>query len=224
MNQYRTVLPIAMLVTYALCVGRASAEISTLIPGSFGWKKSVPLHLVVEARVIEDLDLDPDKAAALKSLHDRIMSEYEAERKLPASAAIVKPTLSHGVQRAKWDDNLLHAIRKRHASEIDAILTPDQQNRLYQLHLQMQGFNARLLSDPAVAAELDLTAHQCDQIYQIHWRAQRAEMDLVKKGRSYTGPFYGDLVKEAPDKVMRVLTEAQRQKFETLAGKPLRSE
>lgn len=200
-----------------------SAEIISRIPGDFGWRKSIPLQLILAKEVIEDLGLSEKVAHKLKQLHEQIQEEVEAERRKPTQNSPNAPTPKKRVRRYEWNDAILHTVRNRHTDELKALLTSQQQERLHQIHLQEQRKRTDALCDPGVADELGLTAKQRSEIYQSHWEVVKAEMDEVKRGIKYTGPSSSSLESACPETVMKILSEEQRQSFERLQGQPLKS-
>jgi hypothetical protein len=209
------------------------AELLYRVPGDFGWRKSLPLQLILDKDVIEDLGLNEEVARKLKQLHEKVQTEVEAERRKPLDDRQNKPRPNWWVQTYQWNDEILHTVRNRHRQDLDELLTTQQQERLYQIHLQRQPRPANpyslkprptdALSDSGVAKELGLTDAQRAQIYQIQWEPVKAERDEVKGVDKDTTAGSGDLYRACPEKVMKVLTDEQRQAFERLRGKPLKT-
>jgi hypothetical protein len=198
------------------------AEIISRIPGDFGWRKSIPLQLILAKGVVEDLGFSAEVAGKLKQLHEQIQGEVEAERRKPTTDSSNAPAPDKRVRRYEWNDAILHTVRNRHTDELNALLTSQQQERLHQVHLQGQRKRTDALCDPGVANQLGLTATQRSEIYQRHWEVVKAEMDEVKQGTKYTGPSSSSLESACPETVMKILTEEQRQSFERLHGQPLK--
>lgn len=198
------------------------AEIISKVPGDFGWRKSLPLHLILSTQVVADLGLSSDVSLKLKTLHKQIQREVEAERAKPHQEAPKAPKVEPWVRRYEWNDAILHSVRNRHTDELNQLLTNEQQERLYQIHLQRQRKPTDVLCDPEVAKALSLNGSQRAAIYQRHYEVVRAEMNEVKMGREYKGPSSATLEDACPELVMKILTEEQRQSFQKLRGRPLK--
>jgi len=87
-------------------------------PGDFGWRKSVPLHLIPYAAVVSDLGLSDEAAAKLKDLQRRVQEDFEealaqARSNDHPKARIVLPKGLVGK-----NPEILHAIRKKYAEQI----------------------------------------------------------------------------------------------------------
>lgn len=205
-------------------VTEVRGEIISRVPGDFGWKKSVPLQLILEKRVVEDLGLGAEVSQKLKQLHEQIQREVETERRNATQDGQNKAPIDRWVQKYEWNDAVLHTVRNRHIKEVNELLTADQQNRLYQIHLQGQKKPTDVLCDKGVAKELGLSESQQSQILRLHLEVVKAEMDSVKGGGNYSGPSSSSLEKAVPEKVMQVLTEEQRKKLQELRGQPLKKE
>jgi Spy/CpxP family protein refolding chaperone len=207
-------------------------------PGNFGWQKSVPLHLVLHAAVVYDIGLNKEAAGKLKDLQRRVQADFEEALAKARSSDDPKSRIFLPKELVGKNPEILHTIRIRYAEQIDSLLTTEQQMRLHQIHLQYGTFasdarlfclgsmnamnNADVLSDSAVAKELELTDAQRQEIRSIHMAITRAEGAKVKMGKSYNGPNYHDLEIERSEKIMKVLTSVQREAFQKLKGKPLK--
>jgi Tol biopolymer transport system component len=209
------------------------AEIVYKIPRDFGWRRSLPLDVlftcrffpadrygrvtgefILDPNVVEDLGLSADVAHKLERLRNQILKEVDEERhKLPGDDPKKQPS-----------DEILHTVRNRHMKELNELLTPQQQERLYQIHIQKRPRLVDTLSDSGVANAIGLTDAQRSQIHQLHWDVEKAEKDEIKseaRGVDYTGPDSNALYKACPEKIMKVLSDDQRQKFEKLRGASL---
>jgi hypothetical protein len=196
-------------------------EVISKIPGDFGWRKSVPLQLIVEPAVIKDLGLTPDAAQRLQKLHEEMQVEVQAERLQAAKDNPSPPRTDRRVRKYEWNDPIVHKVRNRHQRELDQLLTPDQQSRLQEILVQKQRQRTDALADSEVAAELGLTEAQRGEIYRLYNAVVQAEMDEVKRRGRYQGPGSGTLERAVPEKVIKLLTDEQRESFEKLRGKPL---
>lgn len=213
-NYFR--LATAFAIFFLAHAAEVQAEVIYKIPGDFGWKKSLPLQLIFDKAVAEDLGLSEEVTQKLKSLHEQIQSEVETERlKLPKASPNASERM---VRKYDWNEAILHDVRNRYRKELNELITSKQQDRLNQIYLKRQRAPTDTLSDSGVAQELKLTGTQRAEIYKIHWEYVKAEMDEIKGRR--VGPDSSALKEDAPEKVMGV-TDEQRQAFELLRGKPL---
>ncbi|MCY2983985.1 MAG: hypothetical protein NTY15_10135 [Planctomycetota bacterium] len=206
-------------------------------PGDFGWRKSVPLQFMQLAAVASDLGLDDEAAGKLKDLQRQVQAEFEEALGKARSSDDPRARIFLPKELVGKNPEILHTIRKKYAEQINSLLTPEQQMRLHQIHLQYGTLssNARLfglgrtslnddadvLSDSAVAQELELTDAQRQEIRSIHMAITRAEGAKVKMGKNYDGPNYLNLKDERSAKILKVLTADQREAFQNLKGKPL---
>ena len=213
------------------------AEVVYQIPGDIGWRRTPPLQIlltdrydghtvefILDPNVVEDLGLSAEVAQKLEQLHKQILIEASEERHKPRTDDPNKPPHDRYVRQDFWNDEILHTVRKRHTKELDELLTPQQQERLYQLNIQKQRRFTDALSDSGVAKAVGLTDVQRFQIYQLHLQVLRAEMDEIKdeaRGGSDNGQKSDTLYQACPEKIMKLLSDEQRQAFEKLRGKPL---
>src|SRR5690349_5457836 len=212
-NQHPFRVMFAIGVLAATSCADVRDEIVSRIPGDFGWRKSIPLQLILAKEVVEDLGLSEEVAHKLKQLHEQIQKEVEAERSKGTKSSPSAPPPDRWVRIYEWNDAILHLVRNRHTDELNDLLTSQQQERLYQIHLQKQRKPTDTLCDPGVAKELGLTDAQRSEIHERHREVVRAEMDEVKLGRKYTGPSSSTLEKRYPETVLKILTDEQRQAF-----------
>ena len=207
-------------------------------PGDFGWRKSVPLQFMQLAVVASDLGLNDEAASKLKDLQHRVQAEFEEALAKARSSEDRKTRIYLTDELRGKNPEILHTIRNKYAEQINSLLTPEQQMRLHQIHLQYGTLssNARLfglgrtslnddadvLSDSAVAKELRLTDSQRREIFSIHRAVTLAESGKVRMGKNYDGPNYLNLKDERSAKIMKVLTDEQLESFLKLKGKPLK--
>lgn len=179
------------------------AEISYKIPGDFGWRAGVPLELFEDEAVLSDLSLDAKAAHALAGWKAQIMTEVEAE-----ASSNPDPAKRLEIRRS---------VLERRKQELDEILSPAHQSRLYELHLQKAGLNG--LSDSAVADSLGLSPEQRRQVLAIHQLMFSQEKTAVKTGRTT-----GHLTMAARDeKLFDILSDVQKETFDRLKGRPFDS-
>jgi hypothetical protein len=112
------------------------------------------------------------------------------------------------------------AQARTNETDLNTILTADQQTRLRQIGLQSEGSSA--FRDPEVAAKLELTPEQRERIRVIEDDAAFGWMRSM--GRA---PVQGEAGSEAKERktnerLLAVLTGAQLQKWRTMTGEPVR--
>ncbi len=112
------------------------------------------------------------------------------------------------------------ARAKETREKLAEILLPHQSERLDQLVIQQQGINA--LNNPEVQAKLELTDDQKEKLRQV---PQELREQLFQGGGRGEGDAqarreqFEKFRTEMESKMLAVLTDAQKQKFEELKGK-----
>ncbi len=51
------------------------------MPGDFGWRKSIPLQLLISREIVKDLGISDSDARRLNRLHEQIEAEVKVERR-----------------------------------------------------------------------------------------------------------------------------------------------
>ena len=221
-NPHNYWLCLSLAVFVSTHCAEVRAEIGSKVPGDFGWRKSLPLHLITSKQVVDDLGLSPEIAQKLKALHDQVQREVAAELSKPNQKTPNEPYRDPAMKTYQWNTTALHNVRNRHMDEINQLLTAQQQERLYQIHIWKQDRPTDALCDPGVAKALALTGAQVTQIQNKHWAVVDAELkEVMSKGRN-NKPSYITLYASVPEAVMKILSEEQRQSFERLQGPPLK--
>lgn len=109
-------------------------------------------------------------------------------------------------------------------AKLAEILMPHQMNRLEEIYIQVLG--VRALQDPDVVRKLGITTRQLEQIEKVQTEARernRSQMESLSQSgdREQIRERMTKLRKESDDKVLAVLTAAQRTKFAQMKGEPL---
>jgi CO dehydrogenase nickel-insertion accessory protein CooC1 len=104
------------------------------------------------------------------------------------------------------------------------ILMPHQMKRLEEIYIQVLG--VRALQDPDVVRKLGITARQKEQIEKVQTEARernRSQMESLSQSgdREQIRETMTRLRKESDDKVLAVLTAAQKATFAQMKGEPL---
>jgi hypothetical protein len=110
---------------------------------------------------------------------------------------------------------------KREREKLAEILKPEQLKRLNEIVIQVQGTAA--LSDPEVEGQLEITDQQKEEITKVRRESvekNREEMRLLTGGqdREALRRKIAEIGKATDEKILTVLTAAQRQKFDALKG------
>ncbi|MCL6623419.1 MAG: hypothetical protein K6T17_02225 [Fimbriimonadales bacterium] len=103
---------------------------------------------------------------------------------------------------------------------IKDILTPAQEKRLEELTLQWMGPSALLLPD--VAKKVGLTAQQQQKIRELEQAQSQKAREAFQRARNSSKLLqqWEKLHKELDTKILALLTPAQKQKWQSLQGKP----
>jgi hypothetical protein len=106
-----------------------------------------------------------------------------------------------------------------------AVLKPEQAKRLRQIALQQQHLT-RAVESPEVAKELQLSEEQVMQARAIREGAAKAMSKLSEdvKSRDELREKTAELAKATEEKLLRVLTEAQKTKWKEMLGEPFKGE
>jgi hypothetical protein len=106
-----------------------------------------------------------------------------------------------------------------------ALLKPEQSKRLRQIALQQQHL-ARALESTEVAKELQLSEEQTKQVRAIREDAAREMSRLSEnaKSRDEVREKTAALAKSTEEKLLKVLTEEQKRKWNELLGEPFKGE
>jgi Spy/CpxP family protein refolding chaperone len=214
------------LLVIGMLVGVVRAELSPA-PGDFGWRKSIPLHLIAEDAVVADLDLSPEVTEKLRDLQLRIQAEVLADIQRTLRSSFREESLrfveEYGPAWGPRDDvwsaacATLYRIRNTHRAAITDLLTTRQLARLDEIHLQKRNrHDVDGLGDSNVAQELKLTPEQRARIQTIFESTRKLESP---KSRSHSREGYAARARN----VLNVLTEEQRAAFTQLLGEPLKS-
>lgn len=196
-----------------LCCGFPSqlqAEISPLpkLKG-FGWKKALPLHLLGNPAVCEDVGL----TATVRQQIQDYQSQLESD--------------------AKTDASLKHSIPSKVEAKWAELLTPQQIARMHQIHLQSASL-LDILSDAAVLEELGgLSESQKGWLHEAHKRHHIIQESFPNKLRNgpkrYTQEELRQLIDdrmkqndlELDRKLTELMTPEQREMLSKLKGPSL---
>jgi serine/threonine protein kinase len=171
-------------------------------------QRMLAMMLLGEHEVRKDLALEPGQEEKIRELSDRLGNQrHEAFR--------MSMGLSEEARGQKFQE-----MAAANEKALAAILTPAQLRRLKQIALQQRGTQA--LDETDVAAKLALTADQKTRIQALRDEGLHAMTEGPRQDR---GPGEGDWNAERIDrstleKVVAVLTPAQRTAWKELVGEP----
>jgi hypothetical protein len=119
-------------------------------------------------------------------------------------------------ERMKKYHESAKALGEETEKKVQDILLPHQLKRIKQIALQMQlqsaGYGAAsAFSSDQLAEELKITDEQKTQL-------QEKQKEVMKEMQEKTQAFYKQLQEESREKVLGVLTPAQRKKLEEMLG------
>jgi Spy/CpxP family protein refolding chaperone len=164
--------------------------------GGFG---NNPLMLLQAEPVQKELELSDDQKTSISKLGEDARQAFSGGN---------RPSREE-MQQAREDQQ----------KKINDILLPNQQDRLQQITLQLQG--ARALSDPKVADKLKLTDDQKKQLADLSGDYRQKMMDLFQGGGPPDRDAMNKLRTEQNDKAMAILTSDQKDEFTKMQGKKI---
>ena len=127
---------------------------------------------------------------------------------------------------------ILAEMRKTTDKELGEVLKPEQVKRLKQIEFQMAGL--RGLMSPDTAKALDITDEQKEKVQSVMMDVAKDMRDLGEEygTRGFQPPADADkakeyakkseqITKDATGKVLKVMTDEQKKKYEEMAGAPV---
>jgi hypothetical protein len=157
--------------------------------------RTVPLLLLSRPDVRADLGLNSAQAAEAR----RAISELHAK-----AASLRGKTGAEAIAARR-------AIDEEQRRRLEALLSPEQQDRLVQIDLQWEGPSA-LISRKMVAESLNLDDRQ---------RATLAQAVSDRDRRRAQAPDRGGDERQLAEQALAVLTEPQRARWKAMLGRPL---
>ncbi len=210
------VLASASALTLTFIVSRVDAQVVVQAgaPGAVGggWAYANPmgqsLQYLLYPQVQSELDLLPDQKTALDKIRVemsvKMQDAYKDLNNVPLAERQSKYLEVYGRIGAETD------------KRVTEVLLPHQTKRIRQIALQMRLANsgygsAAALNADEVAKELGITADQVEEL-------KKREAELRQEIQEKTRDFYKKLNEESRDKLLGVLTAAQREKLKELQG------
>lgn len=202
---------------FAVAVSATFVQAQVVVqPGGAGgdarWAYASPmgqtLTWLLYPQIQGELDLVPDQKAAI----DKIRTEMNT--KLQESYKELKDV--DPVERQKKYYEMYVKLGAETDKRVDEVLLPHQLKRVRQIGLQMKLANsgygsAAAFNSDDVAKELGITPEQIEEL-------KKREAELRQEIQEKTREFYKKLNEESREKLMSVLTSAQRQKLKELEG------
>ncbi len=185
----------ALLLLSVAAIPASSFGDDSPLPDSRLGIRTVPLLLLSRPDVRADLGLNPAQTAEAR----RAISE------LYAKAASLRGKAGAEAIAAR------RAIDEEQRRRLEALLSPEQQDRLVQIDLQWEGPSA-LISRKMVAESLNLDDWQ---------RATLAQAVSDRNRRRAQAPNRGGDERQLAEQALAVLTEPQRARWRAMLGRPL---
>ena len=188
-------VPLLICLGFGLAAPRAGLAGSWSLPDASRGSRVAPLLLLSRPEVREDLRLAPDQVA-------------EAEKAVTAlreKAAAIKGQTGEAALAGR------RAVDDGQKSWLEAHLTPDQVDRLWQVDLLWEG-PAAMATRPGVADDLGLSDDQ------------KAALRVALAGRNARRDKTGDVAaanRQFGERALVVLSDAQKRRWTEMVGRPI---
>ena len=177
------------------------------------------LGLMRVEEVQKEVDLMPDQIDALPKLQETAASGFDRElfgKMREASESEREELLKE--MREKQEE-----AGKKLTAQLEELLLPNQLERLREIALQQQGFNA--LFNATVVEKLKITEEQTEKLQAVRQESgekMREELgELFRSGdRDKIGEKMEEFRKQQMDEGMKVLSSDQRTQFKEMQGEP----
>jgi Spy/CpxP family protein refolding chaperone len=193
-------------IVISLAAVAASAQEKKCAGCSAAHRHGPPTLMLLSRKAIrEDLKLTDDQSQRIRAALVKQITAFVDTIDLPKE------------QRAQKFPEL-RAQGELAAAEI---LTSDQQARLKQIRLQLQG--ARAFLNPETAGKLGLSDEQREKLSATLKEARKEFGALFKEGmkREDAGPKLAELRRRITEQALSVLTEEQRARWKEMTGAPV---
>jgi Spy/CpxP family protein refolding chaperone len=176
--------------------------------------------LVMIPQVAKEIELVDDQRASLEKLaeesREQMRGMFEGLR-----------DLSEEERRQKFEEmrEKMEASREELTKKVEEVLLPHQRDRLKEISIQIRGTAA--LDDKAVAESLGISDEQKEKITAARDESREKSRELFEAARAEGGGGEREamrekmesLRKETDEKILAVLSDDQRAKFDQLKGK-----
>ena len=178
------------------------------------------IMLLGSEQVQKELELVDDQKAQLKTMQEEMRAQFTAAFAGVQDLSEEERRKRFEEMRAKGEETM-----KQLRAKVEEILLPQQMDRLRQINLQVQG--TRALNEPEVAEALGITEEQKTQLAAIRDELRKKFEEQRTAGQGNQGTQADrearrariqEMMKESQDRVMAVLTDEQKAKFEELKG------
>lgn len=218
---FRSFLPIAICIGFAcqiVLVAAAQAQVVVRQPagGAAQMQYYNPLGQSLQwalyPQMQKELDIVPEQKTELEKIQKEAMAKTQELYKLLSER---DPKIDQAERYAKYNEQA-KVLGEETEEKVGKILLPHQKKRLSQIVLQMKlaqtGYgSAAALGGEEIAKELGITDAQKEEL-------QKMEAEVRQETQKKYQEFYKKLNDEAREKLMSVLTPAQRKKLEELTG------
>jgi Spy/CpxP family protein refolding chaperone len=154
----------------------------------------------------KELDIVPEQREALTKLRKDVMAKMRS---------LYDMSIEDPQERMKKYNEAAKALGEETEKKVQDILLPHQTRRIKQIALQMQlqhaGYGGAGFASDSLAGELKITDEQKVQM-------QEKQREIAKENQEKTQAFYKQLQEESREKLLSVLTPAQRKKLDELIG------
>ena len=176
------------------------------------------IMLLGSEQVQKELELVDDQKAQLTKMQEEMRAQFTAAFAGVQDLSEEERRKRFEEMRAKGEETM-----KQLRAKVEEILLPQQMDRLRQINLQVQG--TRALNEPEVAEALGITEEQKTQLATIRDELRKQAEERRAARQANQGNQGQDNQadrdarrKAAQDRIMAVLTDEQKAKFEELKG------
>ena len=211
-------LTVGVLVFLGLVCGQASAqEVPEEVRREIAHNLQGPFVVFRDA-VQEELKLtDEQKEKVEEHLRERLPDIMEFFQSLDGV---------NGEEREKKLQAFRQEAQEKLAAVLKATLKEDQSKRLHQLGLQQEGALALFHGDPEIAKDLKITDEQRKKFMAVVQDLQKKVKPLIEEAESGGNPEeirpkVMKIRKEHERQIEALLTDAQKEQWKEMLGKPL---
>ena len=191
----------------AFCQGQVIQPLGGYQAGAYANPLGQSLQWLWGPQMEKELDIVDSQREALTKLRNDVYTKMRT---------LYDMSIPDQQERMKKYQESAKALGEETEKKVQDILLPHQLKRIKQIALQMQlqsaGYGAAAaFSSDQLAEELNITDEQKTQL-------QEKQKEVAKEMQEKTQAFYKQLQEESREKVLAVLTPAQRKKLEELLG------
>jgi hypothetical protein len=194
---------LGVLGVVVLASGAAIAQ------GPFGGRGPSGAMLLGQESVQKELKLTDEQNTKVREFGESMREKFQEAFGL------------EGEERAKK----FQELAKEGEKAVADILKPEQAKRLKEIVYQQQG--ARAFTDPAVAKAVGLSEEQQKKMKEINDETGRQMRELFQPGTppdDETRKKMQDLRKDSTEKIVKLLSDEQKKKWQEMQGAPFKGE